>query len=262
MKITRKFFGAFLILVLIGLVIWIPADLTSTAQQMGQRSPAGVALLAPADLQTDPDIDHWVGEPVLPVLTLAARDLPPSELLPTLDREINPRQNFGPQPDSDFDPPNGPDPLLALQAGVKAVQDAGFGTPSFNFNGQGYTFVNPPDTVGDIGKDHYVQMINATRVAIYNKTTGALVIPAFDLADLGGCATGEGDPIVLYDQLADRWFLSEFGSGNSLCTYVSQTPDPTGAYYSYQFSTPTFPDYPKYGVWRLRDIGAEGVART
>jgi hypothetical protein len=31
--------------------------------------------------------------------------------------------------------------------------------------------------------------------------------------------------------------------------YVSQTPDPTGAYYSYQFSTPSFPDYPKYGVW-------------
>ncbi len=33
---------------------------------------------------------------------------------------------------------------------------------------------------------------------------------------------------ALYDQLADRWFLSEFGAGNSLCTYVSQTPDPTG----------------------------------
>ncbi len=91
-------------------------------------------------------------------------------------------------------------------------------------------------------------MINATEVAIYNKNTAAL-IQSFSLITLGGCATGNGDPIVLYDQLADRWFLSEFGPGNSLCTYVSQTPDPTGAYYSYQFNTPSFPDYPKYGVW-------------
>jgi hypothetical protein len=216
---------------------------------MGQRSPAGIALIA----QNNADFDHWVSEPVDPVFTIAARDIPPGELLPTLDREINPRMNFGPQPDTDFDGPDRPDPLLAAQEAVLAeaviVQDTGFATPIFNFNGQGFSGVNPPDTVGDVGKDHYIQMINATRVAIYDKTTGDLVIPPFNLSALGGCATGSGDPIVLYDQLADRWFLSEFGSGNSLCTYVSQTPDPTGAYYSYQFPTPSFPDYPKYGVW-------------
>ncbi|MCZ7671407.1 MAG: hypothetical protein M5U34_31870 [Chloroflexi bacterium] len=49
--------------------------------------------------------------------------------------------------------------------------------------------------------------------------------------------------------MADRWFLSEFGPGNSLCILISTTPDPTGAYYTYQFNTPGFPDYPKYGVW-------------
>ncbi|HSN73788.1 MAG TPA: hypothetical protein VL334_01710, partial [Anaerolineae bacterium] len=249
MKATRKIFGALLILSLVGLVIVMPGDLAGVTEQAGQRSPAGVALLAPAELQTTPGTDHWVGEAVTPVLTQAARDLPASEVLPTLDREINPRMNFGPQPEKDFDPPNGPDPLLALQEAAPAAQPDGFDTPIFNFNGQGYTFVNPPDTVGDIGKDHYIQMINATRVAIYDKTTAALVIPTFDLSALGGCATGNGDPIVLYDQLADRWFLSEFGPGNSLCTYISQTPDPTGAYYSYQFNTPSFPDYPKYGVW-------------
>ena len=54
---------------------------------------------------------------------------------------------------------------------------------------------------------------------------------------------------MLFDQLADRWFLSEFGSGSSLCVFISQTADPQGAYYSYQFTTPSFPDYPKYGVW-------------
>lgn len=249
MNITRKLFGALLILILVGFMVWTPADLTGTAQQMGQRGPAGITLLAPANVQTIPGTDHWVGEPVSPVFTLAARDLPPSEVLPTLDREINPRMNFGPQPEQDFDPPGRPDPLLALQAGAPAAQIDGFDTPIFNFNGQGYTFLNPPDTVGDVGKDHFIQMINATRVAIYDKNSADLVIPPFNLSALGGCATGWGDPIVLYDQLADRWFLSEFGPSNSLCTYVSQTPDPTGAYYSYQFNTPSFPDYPKYGVW-------------
>ena len=248
MNVVRKLFGAFLILTLFGLVISMPSDLTETAQRMGQRGPDGLNLLVGAN-QDKPDTEHWVSEPVNPVLTLAVRDLPFEELLPTLDREINPRMNFGPQPDADFDPPNKPDPLLALQENVQAVQDAGFATPIFNFNGQGYSGVNPPDTVGDVGKDHYIQMINATRVAIYDKTTGDLVVPPFSLSALGGCATGRGDPIVLYDQLADRWFLSEFGAGNSLCTYVSQTPDPTEAYYSYQFATPSFPDYPKYGVW-------------
>jgi hypothetical protein len=248
MKTARKLFGALLLITLLGLVISMPSDLTETAQRMGQRGPDGINLLVGAN-QGKPDAEHWVSEPVNPVHTLAARDLPYEEPLPTLDREINPRMNFGPQPETDFDPPNQPDPLLALQAGVQAVQDTGFATPIFNFNGQGYSGVNPPDTVGAVGKDHYIQMINATRVAIYDKLTGELVIPPFNLSALGGCATGSGDPIVLYDQLADRWFLSEFGAGNSLCTYVSQTPNPTGAYYSYQFSTPSFPDYPKYGVW-------------
>jgi len=93
-------------------------------------------------------------------------------------------------------------------------------------------------------------MINGggTGVSIYDKQTGALV-QSFALTSLGGCSTGGGDPVVLFDHAADRWFLSEFGSGSSLCVFISTTPDPTGTYYSYQFSTPGFPDYPKYAVW-------------
>ena len=115
-------------------------------------------------------------------------------------------------------------------------------------DGEGYQFLNPPDTVGDIGTNHYIQMVNATVVSIYDKTDASLM-QRFDLTVLGGCATGSGDPIVLFDPMADRWMLSEFGPGNSICVFISQTPDPQGAYYSYQFSTPGFPDYPKYGVW-------------
>ena len=39
--------------------------------------------------------------------------------------------------------------------------------------------------------------------------------------------SGLGDPIVLYDQFADRWLLSEFASaGNKLIVMISQTNDP------------------------------------
>jgi len=123
-----------------------------------------------------------------------------------------------------------------------------FGTPIFNFDGQPYTYLNPPDPVIDVGPGHVIQMINATEVAVYDKATATL-LAQFDLPGLGGCATGFGDPIVLYDHLADRWLLTEFGSGNSLCVFVSQTPDPLGSYFSYQFATPTFPNFSKYAVW-------------
>ena len=54
---------------------------------------------------------------------------------------------------------------------------------------------------------------------------------------------------MLYDWLADRWFLQEFTGGGNLCIYVSTTPDPTGTYNFYSFLPPSFPDYPHYGVW-------------
>ena len=71
----------------------------------------------------------------------------------------------------------------------------------------------PPDPVGDVGPNHYVQMVN-TLVGIYGKT-GTLLVPFFaihDLFDTIGppCAlTDDGDPIVVYDPLADRWLLSQ-----------------------------------------------------
>jgi hypothetical protein len=99
-------------------------------------------------------------------------------------------------------------------------------------------------------------MINGnlgTRVTIYDKTTGAVVTGPFLLETLGSggaCAQGHGDPIALFDRLANRWLLSEFAeTGNHLCVYISQTVDPTGAYFRYDMPTAEFPDYPKYSVW-------------
>ena len=118
--------------------------------------------------------------------------------------------------------------------------------------------VNPPDTDGDVGPNHYVEMINLV-VGVFSKTGTLLAGPAsigtlwagFPITD---CTNPAGDPIVVHDQKADRWILSQFttqGPTYYECVAVSQTADPTGAYYRYAFSTgPNFPDYPKLGVWR------------
>jgi hypothetical protein len=109
---------------------------------------------------------------------------------------------------------------------------------------------SPPDTIGDVGPNHYIQMVNATKVAIYNKA-GTLLTPIFDLGTLftGTCASNDGDPVVLYDEIADRWLLSQFASPSHLCFAISQTSDPLGSYFTYTFNVGSFPDYFKVGVW-------------
>jgi hypothetical protein len=125
-----------------------------------------------------------------------------------------------------------------------------------NFNVFGFR-VNPPDPVGDVGPNHYVEMINLV-FGVYDKAGNLLVGPAalgslwtgFEVDD---CTDPSGDPVVLYDQLADRWLLTQFTTAGPEywnCVAVSTTGDPTGSYYRYAFSTGVnFPDYPKYGVW-------------
>ncbi len=122
-------------------------------------------------------------------------------------------------------------------------------------------FVLPPDPNGDIGPNHYVQMVNLS-FAIYNRAGALLYGPANNntlFSGFGGVCetTNNGDPIVLYDHLADRWMMSQFALPNSTngpfyqCFAISQTPDPTGAWHRYQFffSNTKMNDYPKFGLW-------------
>ena len=255
MKTSRKIFGALLVLALASLILWLPSDMAVPAGQPDTRGVGGAPAMGPA--QQEPENQgFFASDPVTPSLTIAASELPPAAIEYTLDREVNPRLGLNSVADPNYNPPGGPDPLLAVQESVEPAAPNAFGTPLLNYNGQGYSSVNPPDTVGDVGPNHYIQMINGsggTRVQIYNKATGAPSGSMFildNLATSGACQTGMGDPIVLYDKLADRWLLSEFASsGNHLCVYVSRTNNPAGQYYFYDFTTPTFPDYPKYAVW-------------
>ncbi|HEX6293113.1 MAG TPA: hypothetical protein VFZ66_28285 [Herpetosiphonaceae bacterium] len=150
----------------------------------------------------------------------------------------------------------------ALEAGAEAaVQAAQIPAPLITFEGLRNTdnpfLVNPPDPVGDVGPNHYVEMVNLS-FAVYSKTGTRLLGPLplgvlWDDFAVSDCEDLSGDPIVIYDQLADRWILSQFttlGPTFYNCVAISQTGDPTGAYYRYAFSSGVnFPDYPKYGVW-------------
>jgi hypothetical protein len=125
-----------------------------------------------------------------------------------------------------------------------------------NFNIFGFR-VNPPDPNGAVGPNHYVEIINLV-FGVYSKT-GTLLLGPIDTGTLWAgfalpdCTDPSGDPIVLYDQFADRWLLTQFTTRGPTyydCVAISTTGDPTGSYYRYAFSTGVnFPDYPKYGVW-------------
>ena len=199
----------------------------------------------------------WVSDPVTPVLTIALGDAPKApEPAPGIEQGNDDHRTY-PRPGQEFVPKEPPPPetdaLLTKQEG--AVRDADRAvTVGVNIAGQGYSFVAPADPSGAVGLSHYVQVINGgagATVTVYNKS-GALTAGPFLLSALGGtgnCAVGAGDPVVLYDRLANRWLLSEFADvGNHLCVYISTSDNPAGTYFKYDFATPTFPDYPKYAV--------------
>lgn len=150
----------------------------------------------------------------------------------------------------------GSDPVLQETMG-KGTTPA----PIANFEGiansQNPGEVLPPDTNGDVGPNYYVQWVNIS-IAVWDKDGNLLMgpVPGNSLwSGFGGPADddNDGDPIVLYDALADRWIVSQFALGPTNYQYiaVSQTPDPTGAWYLYAFEWPggKMPDYPKFGVW-------------
>jgi len=125
----------------------------------------------------------------------------------------------------------------------------------------------PPDTNGDVGPNHYVQTVN-TGFRVFDKSGNPLTpFTTYNsfFAPLGtgnpcGNNQNDGDPIAFYDQIADRWVVSDFafpsfpGPEFWQCIGVSQTPDPTGAYFLYALqvdpANPTFlGDYPKFALW-------------
>lgn len=128
-----------------------------------------------------------------------------------------------------------------------------------NFDGvHNLNSVYPPDTDGDVGPGYYFQMINLS-FQIFDKEGNSLYGPADNKTLWNGfvgswTGTNDGDPVILYDEAADRWVATQFAVNTPDGTYweliaVSETGDPLGAYYRYAFQFPVFNDYPKMGVW-------------
>jgi Secretion system C-terminal sorting domain/SprB repeat len=150
--------------------------------------------------------------------------------------------------------PKGMDPLRQLSGFTSLVFPV---EPIVNIEGidvneaQG---IGVPDTNGDVSPEHYVQATNGggTVFKVFDKEGNQIYGPAsFNTlwGDFG--LSGFGDPVVLYDQAADRWLFSEVASDfNTMLVAVSVTNDPMGSFYAYEFQSPLgLPDYPKFGIW-------------
>jgi hypothetical protein len=163
-----------------------------------------------------------------------------------IDRQINPNIH----PPTDFD---------AIYNGQFDNQRAPLTTVSpnvtRNFAGQD-TGSYPPDTNGAVNENYYFQVVNTT-YAIYDKNGNLLAGPTdlneiFD-SSLPGANCNNGDPIVLWDEQANKWFYAEFSLCNNndyMLIAVSQTDDPTGAWWSWSFDVDDSPDYMKFGIWQ------------
>jgi hypothetical protein len=193
--------------------------------------------------------------PVSPVLSPPLRDVSPV-VARGVDRHTV-RNLEPPHPAVAPGAPSRPDPVVQGRLGSTQPTPAGV-----NFDGIPANGFAPPDSDGRVGPNHYVQWINV-EFAIYDKSGTMLYGPAqgntlfTGLGPASPCVThNDGDPNVVYDQLADRWIGTQFVVGASpafshQCVAISTTGDPLGSYYLYDFVTDAtnFVDYPHWGVW-------------
>ena len=149
-------------------------------------------------------------------------------------------------------------PVVPDKAVQRVLGKIGIPGPIISFDGNSNLCgCSPPDPNGEVGPNHVVTMANL-HFQIFDKSGNSLFGPAANntlWAGFGGdCQTdNSGDPVVLYDQLADRWMLTQFtASGPTYfeCVALSTTNDPLGTYDRWAISTGSnFPDYPKAGMW-------------
>ena len=143
------------------------------------------------------------------------------------------------------------DPLVRNDIKLRATsQDTIIANFDGNSNSQGY---DPPDVTGQVGPNHYFADVNC-HFSIYNKAGTKVLGPVGNSVMWNGMPNNMngGDGIVMYDADADRWFFSQLSypaGANYVMIAVSQTSDPTGSWYRWEYSFNGLPDYPKFGIW-------------
>ncbi len=267
MKRQTRWFPVALIVLLLPAVILVPL---SKAQVT--KISTGLLLLPKKLLSLPPRVlGHAMLQSVMPAKEQAnnsvivgtsyhndtsppLRDMKPLPVEPREEREANENPKI-PHVHKDS-----PDESVVQDQHISAPN---MPAPILNFDGIPFPGVAcncaPPDTNGAVGMTQYVQIVNEG-FQVFDKATGAPVLPApVGITTLwsgfgGVCQTnGDGDPVVLYDKLADRWVVTQFagvGVPTDECIAVSTTSDATGSFNRYGFHLGTnFFDYPHLGTW-------------
>ena len=244
----------------------VSAGLLSSFKAQAQPGP-GSAPPATTNSPGGPDVVRLVG-PV--ALNMNLRDLP---YIPNEGENEGQRLTRYPFPLSDRPARSGTSALPQVQSLLAKIltPTTHMPPPLLTFDGTDRVGsgcnCRPPDTNGDVGPNHYVQTVN-TGFRVFDKSGNPLTpFTTYNsfFAPLGtgnpcGNNQNDGDPIAFYDQIADRWVVSDFafpsfpGPQFWQCIGVSQTPDPTGTYFLYALqvdpANPTFlGDYPKFAQW-------------
>jgi len=115
---------------------------------------------------------------------------------------------------------------------------SGIGLGTIGFSEMAY----PSDVNGAVGSTQYVQWVNLA-FAVFRKSDHAMVLGPLtgntlfqSLGDHPCAHNNDGDPIVQYDKLNNRWILMQISHSNHntqgywQCVAVSQTSDATGMY--------------------------------
>ncbi len=149
---------------------------------------------------------------------------------------------------------------------LRAPSEAPAGTPTLVTQGlSSKSGLTPSDVNGDVGPNHYVQGINAskgTTLGVFDKS-GTLIqkLGLQSLWNRGPCRNqAQGDPVIQYDAMAGRWLFTQFAFTDTErgprppffeCIALSNTSDPLGPGKTFTFYVDDdwFPDFPKFGVW-------------
>jgi len=145
---------------------------------------------------------------------------------------------------------------LSLCSLLLLVGAAG-GNPIVDKPGLEYSGAFPPDSAGDVGAAFYVQAAHGgsgVEVAVYDKM--ANLLSTFDFSSLfsSPCADSPTNtPSVVYDEPAERYVVTAWvflggGSDPRFCVAISQTADPRGAYYTYQFTAVDVPNFARFAA--------------
>jgi hypothetical protein len=222
----------------------------------------GVFSGAPALAQASKSAALQVGVSYHNDVSQPMRDMPSST---SADGREGTEREANENPKVPYRHTDSPDPVIqSSEVSALSLLTPSVPAPILNFDGIPFPGVGcscaPPDPNGAVGQTQYVQIVNEG-YQVFNKTTGSSVLGPKSIASVwtgfgGLCETmGHGDPVMLYDHLANRWLISQFagvtgGPITDECVAISTTADATGTYNRYGFHLGTnFFDYPHLSVW-------------